>query len=157
MAAKSRKRRVSKTRAVTTGTTMRIQSPDSSRKPKPNMAVVMAQEMNPVGGFVNFLREHAIVGLAIGFVIGQQAQLLVTKLVDSFIKPLSTVLFGSALNVRSFNVYSHGQDVPFNWGAFAYALLNFLFVLAAIYAIVKFLKLDKLDKLAKDKGLEEKS
>jgi len=26
------------------------------------------------GGFVNFIREKAVVGLAVGFVIGQQAQ-----------------------------------------------------------------------------------
>jgi len=99
-----------------------------------------------VGGFVAFLREHAVVGLAIGFVIGLQSQTLVTSLVDSFIKPAIQLFFGKQLQKRTFELHFHTHSATFLWGEFAYALINFLFVLAAIYGIVKYLKLDRLDK-----------
>lgn len=97
-------------------------------------------------GFIDFIREHAIVGLAIGFVIGTQVQSLVKQLVASFIDPLFQLFLGASLSSRHFNISYGGRTTPFPWGAFVYALLDFLFVIAAIYIIVKMLKLDKLDK-----------
>jgi large conductance mechanosensitive channel protein len=157
MAKKSRRRTRKPTQIVTSGTTLRIETPQSSRQSKPSTATVVVQQVNPVGGFVNFLREHAVVGLAVGFVIGQQAQTLVKQLVASFIDPLSQVLFGKALSMRTFTIGFHGRQVPFTWGAFAYALLNFIFVLAAIYFIVKFFQLDKLDKVVEEEETEDKT
>ncbi len=153
MAVKSRKRKtVNQAHAVTTGTTMRMEAASSDRKPKPHAAVVMVREINPTGGFVGFLREYTVVGLAIGFVIGTQAQTLVKLLVSSFIDPAFQLLFGQALSQRNFVLHWHDRAASFGWGGFAYGLLNFLFVLAAIYAIVKFFKLDRL---AKPKDVEE--
>jgi large-conductance mechanosensitive channel len=106
-----------------------------------------------VGGFVNFLREHAIVGLAIGFVVGQQAQGVVKQLIASFIDPAFQMIFGQKLSNLKL-VIGSGPDAPaFTWGAFIYVLLNLLFVLAIIYALVKIFNLDKLDK-PKDKPAE---
>jgi len=140
---------------VAPGATIRFETPKSGRKPKPNPAVMVVQEVNPVGGFVNFLREHAVVGLAIGFIIGLQAQTLVKQLVSSFIDPLFQLLFGQALSQRTFTMHLNDRVAHFGWGAFAYGLLNFLFVMAAIYAIVKFSRLDKLDRPVK-KSKKEK-
>ncbi len=94
-----------------------------------------------VGGFVTFLREKAVVGLAVGFIVGQQAQGLIKQLVDSFISPWLNIILGSKLQDR-FTVFG-GEK--FAWGRFVYVFINFLFILLAIYAIVKLLKLDKLD------------
>ena len=94
-----------------------------------------------VGGFVKFLREKAIVGLAVGFIIGQQAQAVIKQLVDSFINPVLSALIGKRLQEQTFALA--GQK--FTWGKFTYVLINFLFVLLAIYVIIKFFKLDKLD------------
>jgi large conductance mechanosensitive channel len=145
-AAKRKPKKVPPAQAVTTGTTLRMQPPKSNRHPKPNPAVVVMQEVNPVSGFVGFLRDYAVVGLAIGFVMGLQAQTLVKQLVASFIDPAFQLLFGQALNQRAFVLEFHGRAATFTWGAFVYGLLNFVFVLAAIYIIVKFFKLDRLDK-----------
>jgi len=106
-------------------------------------------EVHPVSGFVGFLREYAVVGLAVGFIVGLQAQTLVKQLVSSFIEPLFSLLFGRDIDAQTFTLIFHGRSSSFSWGAFAYALLNFIFVLAAIYAIVKLFKLDKLNKPAK--------
>ena len=153
MAARARKRATNTIHTMTSGTTIRIEEPSgtSSRKAKPNPAVVIIQEANPVGGFVNFLREHAVVGLAIGFIIGVQAQGLVRSLVSSFIDPAFLLLFGQKLNQRTFTLEWHDRVASFSWGSFAYGLLNFLFVLAVIYAIVKILNLDKLEQTEKAK------
>ena len=94
-----------------------------------------------VGGFIHFLREKAVVGLAVGFIVGQQAQGLIKQLVDSFINPWLNLIVGSKLQER---VAMVGGE-KFAWGKFVYVFINFLFVLLAIYLIIKFFKLDKLD------------
>jgi len=144
--ARSRKAKTTTQHTVTAGSTIRLEVPKSGRQPKPNPVVVVAQEVNPVTGFVGFLREHAVVGLAIGFIIGLQAQAVVKSLVTSFIDPAFKLLFGQALALRTFTWHFHGRTSDFAWGAFVYGLANFLFVLLAIYLIVKFFNLDKLDK-----------
>lgn len=139
------------TRVVTTSNTVRIEQPKSSRGRKPKVTVLISPDemvKNQVGGFVNFLREHTVVGLAVGFIIGQQAQTVVKSLVDSFITPLLSILIGQDLLKKSIAVHnSQGIVVTrFTWGSFVYGFINFLFVLLAIYLIVRLLKLDKLDK-----------
>lgn len=99
-----------------------------------------------VGGFVNFLREYSVVGLAIGFVAGAQAQSVVKALIDSFITPaMQLFIRGGRLENRTFYL-SWGNGATFQWGKIVYALINLLFILGAIYLIVKVFKLDKLQK-----------
>lgn len=100
-----------------------------------------------VGDFVNFLRDHAIVGLAIGFVVGTQAQSVVKQLIESFITPaINLVIGGASLDKRKFflQFFHNGQD--FYWGKMVLVLINLVVVLATIYIIVKVLNLDKLEK-----------
>ncbi len=124
---------------------------------KPSVSIIVNSDYNPVNGFIDFIREHAIVGLAIGFVIGTQVQSLVKQLVASFINPLFQLFLGASLTSRHFTISYNGRSAPFPWGAFVYALLDFLFVVATIYIIVKMLKLDKLDKpvVASDENKKE--
>ncbi len=149
MAAAKRNRNTHPVHAVTSGSPLRMESAQSSRQPKQNPAMVVMHEVNPVSGFLGFLKDYAVVGLAVGFVIGLQAQNLVKVLVSSFIDPAFNLLFGQALSQRTFVLEWHGRTSSFTWGAFAYGLLNFLFVIAAIYIIVKFFALDKLDRPTK--------
>ena len=100
-----------------------------------------------VGGFTNFLREYAVVGLAVGFILGQQANAVVKQLVTSFIEPWLQVLFGTGLSKRT-AIWHHGTDkIKVEWGQFVYALIDFLFVAITIYIVVRLLRLDKLKKL----------
>lgn len=147
MAARQRNRTVNQTQAVTTGTTIRIEQPKSARQQKQNITVVMAQEHNPVGGFVDFLREHAIVSLAVGFAIATQLQALVKQLIASFINPLYALLFnGQQLSSLTTTLHWHGRQEQFGWGAFVYDLVDLIFVLIVLYALVKIFHLDSLDK-----------
>lgn len=112
-----------------------------------NEAAVSKKVANPVAGFVTFLRERAVVGLAIGFVIGTQAQAVVKQLIDSLINPLfGLVVPGKTLKDLSFTLHLGSRSAPLGWGALVYTLLDFLFILAVIYAVIKLFQLDKLDK-----------
>ncbi|HEX8182960.1 MAG TPA: MscL family protein [Candidatus Saccharimonadales bacterium] len=101
-------------------------------------------------GFVNFIREHAIVGVAVGFVVGQQAQGIIKQLTTSFIDPAFKLFFGQSLSGLSFTLHLGANNAKFMWGALVYVLLNLLFVLATIYALIKIFQLDKLDKKKED-------
>lgn len=153
MAKKSHNRDASKATAAQVlppGSIIRFETPSSDRKAKPNQAVIIAhelQEINPVTGFTSFLKDYAVVGLAIGFIVGLQAQTLVKSLVDSFIDPAFQLLFGEALDKRTFVLSLHGREKAFPWGSFVHSLLYFLFVLAAIFIIVKIFNLDKYNKV----------
>lgn len=109
-----------------------------------------------VGGFINFIREHAVVGVAIGFIVGLQAQTLIKQLVTSFVTPLLTFVVGSGLQKKQWLV--HGKNpLAFSWGASLYSLVDFLAVLLFIYLIVKIFRLDKLDKQAGTKVVKRKN
>lgn len=132
----------------TTGGQVRLSQPEgSSRRRRPSKAKVVVEVVKPTG-FIGFLREHAIVGLAIGFVVGTQVQSIVKQLIDGFINPLSQLLFpgNKALSSRTFTLHFDNRHANFGWGLLVYQLINFLFILFVIYLIIKILKLDKLDK-----------
>jgi large-conductance mechanosensitive channel len=134
------------TRVVNSGSAVRIEVPKSrGRQPKQKVSVIVGPDQF-VGGFIDFLREHAIVGLAVGFVIGTQVQTVVKQLVASFIDPAFKLLFGNNLDTETYTWHFHHRYADFGWGAFVYGVLDFLFVLIVIYAIIKLFKLEKLDK-----------
>ncbi len=151
MAAKKTKSNIEKAQDVTTGTPIRFETASSKRKRKSRATVLVTAPEEFAGGFVDFLRDNAVVGVAIGFVIGLQAQALMKQLIASFIDPAFTLFFGQALSQRAFTLTFNGRAATFTWGAFAYALISFIFVLAAIYLIYKVFRLNKLDKPKDDK------
>jgi large conductance mechanosensitive channel len=95
-------------------------------------------------GFVHFLRDYAVVGLAVGFIIGQQAQTLIKQLLDSFVTPLLTVIIGQNVQTKSFSIASGSHQAAVAWGKFVYVFLDFACVMIFIYAVVKIFKFDKL-------------
>lgn len=101
-----------------------------------------------MGGFVNFIREQGVVGMAVGLAIGTAAGDTVKKLVTAFVDPLVQLIVGSqqGLQSASFTVEVAGRRGEFLYGAFISSLITLIAVAFVIYAIVHFLKLDKLDK-----------
>lgn len=143
---------VSKDAQVAVTTEIKAPKGKNGRKriPKPNVQVFMDTDdfaKAQVSGFVGFLREHSIVGLAVGFVAGSQAQTVVKQLISSFIDPSFQLFFGGAkLSERTFTLHLWHNSAKFGWGGMMYALINLIFVLAIIYALIKIFKLDRLDK-----------
>ena len=101
-----------------------------------------------MAGFVNFIREQGVVGLAVGLAIGTAAGDTVKKLVTAFIDPLVQLIVGSqqGLQSASFTVEVAGRKGEFLYGAFVSSLITLIAVAFVVYVIVRFLKLDKLDK-----------
>lgn len=129
-------------------TTVKTEAATVTVKPaaKKKTSVVVATK--PFGGFVEFLRERAVVGLAVAFVLGTQIQTVVKQLIASFIDPMFQLLFSGnkALSNRTFTLHFDGRFANFGWGALVYTFIDFIFVAFAIYAVIKFFQLDKLDK-----------
>jgi len=99
-------------------------------------------------GFVEFLRTQGVVGLAIGFIIGTQAKVLVDQLNASFINPLLGLMLGSGNNLTAekFSLTVGNNTAIFSWGAFVFVLINFVITAAIVYFAFRWLRLDKLDK-----------
>ena len=93
-----------------------------------------------VTGFFDFVREHGIVGLAIGFVMGGAVQKVVTALVTDIINPFITTVTGSADKLQEFHIG------PFLVGDFLTVFIDFVVLAAVVYIAFKSLSLDKLDK-----------
>jgi large conductance mechanosensitive channel len=101
-----------------------------------------------VTGFVDFLREQSVVGLAIGLVIGAQVKSLADSLIANFINPLVGLLLPGtgALDKKHFALTLHHKTAVFNWGTFMVTLLSFMTTAAVVYFVFKSLKLDRLTK-----------
>ena len=99
-------------------------------------------------GFMTFVREQGVVGLAIGLVLGAQVKVLVDQVVLSFINPLIGLLLPGegSLVEKSFAQTLNGKTQDFLWGAFASQFISFLTVAAIVYFVFKALHLEKLDK-----------
>lgn len=131
---------------MATGSTIRFREPTpKDRSPKQtHISQVVPDEL--FGGFVDFLRNHTVITLAIGFVVATQVQTVVKQLVTSFITPTFQLFFSGSLVNDTLTWHFRGRVLHYQWGLFVSDLLDFLFVLAAIYLIVRFFRLDKLEK-----------
>lgn len=107
---------------------------------------------NQVRGFVDFLREQSVVGLAIGLVLGTQAKVLVDQMIASFFNPFIGLLLPGegALSQKTTALTIGSKTAVFGWGAFVVSLLTFVIVAAVVYYVFKGLRLDRLDKKKED-------
>lgn len=99
-------------------------------------------------GFVQFIREQGVVGLAVGLAIGTAAGDTVKKLVEAFISPIVQLIVGSqkGLEAATFTLDLGSRTGEFKWGAFVSSLITLLATALVIYLIVHFMKLDRLDR-----------
>lgn len=95
-------------------------------------------------GFIEFIREQGVVGLAVGFILGGAVSKLVSALVTDLINPLLGVALGAVggLKTASLTVGS----VVFLYGDLVGVLIDFVVVALVVYFGVKLLRLDKLQK-----------
>ncbi len=94
-------------------------------------------------GFLTFIREQGVVGLAIGFILGAEVTALVKSLVEGIINPLIGLL-GDADSLAEASLMIGDAEVV--WGAFVAQLVNFIIVAAVVYFVFKKLGLDSIDK-----------
>lgn len=98
-------------------------------------------------GFMDFVREQGVVGLAVGLAIGAAAGDAVKAIVENFINPLvGLILGGTDLSHIATTLHRDGKELVFGWGNILNAVITLLAVAAVIYYVVRGLKLDKADK-----------
>ncbi len=99
-------------------------------------------------GFLDFIREQGVVGLAVGFLVGGAVSKVVTALVTDLINPIINLLFGAGggLKMASFHIGS----AQILYGDFISVIVDFVIVSLVVYFGVKLIGLEKLDK-KKDK------
>lgn len=102
--------------------------------------------MNPLNvaqgglsGFLTFIREQGVVGLATGFILGGAVSKLVTALVNDIVNPILGFVLGSTEGLKSMMVG------PLLLGDFVAVLIDFIIIAGVVYFVVKGLGLDKVD------------
>lgn len=104
-------------------------------------------------GFLNFIREQGVVGLAVGFILGGAISKVVASLVADIINPLLGLVLGATKGLEKAALKIGSTEIL--WGHFIEALIDFLVIALVVYYGVKGLGLDKLDK-AKEEPKKKK-
>lgn len=101
-------------------------------------------------GFMNFIREQGVVGLAVGLAIGTAAGASVKVIVDEFVSPLVALMTrGVDLNSLQWVILEAEGDnaeVAIGWGAIVSSLITLVATAFVIYLVVHLAKLDRMDK-----------
>ena len=95
-------------------------------------------------GFLDFIREQGVVGLAVGFILGGAVSKVVSALVTDIINPLLGVALGAVGGLKGASLAI--GSVTILYGDFLSVLVDFLVIALVVYFGVKLLRLDKLDK-----------
>ncbi len=84
--------------------------------------------------FKEFIKEYAIIGMAIAFIMGGATKDLVKSLVNDIIMPLLVpVISGEAWQEATFTIGS----IAIKWGSFLSALINFGVLALVVFLIAK--------------------
>ena len=100
-------------------------------------------------GFIEFIREQGVVGLAVGFILGGAVSKVVTSLVTDIINPVLGIILGTMGDLSE--AYISVGNAKIMWGNYVNTSVDFLVIALVVYFGVKLLKLDKLDKKKENK------
>jgi large conductance mechanosensitive channel len=92
-----------------------------------------------LAGFMQFIREQGVVGLAVGFILGGAVSKAVTALVNDIVTPILGTILGSTEGLKAMKIG------PVLIGDFISVAIDFIIIAAVVYFIVRGLGLDKLD------------
>lgn len=103
-------------------------------------------------GFVDFVREQGVVGLAVGLILGVAGKSVIDSLVNNIFNPFIGLLTGGiSLQDKTVCIKRVSEICQTNlgYGRFVSDFISFVIIVAVVYFVVKGLKLDKLDKKTK--------
>lgn len=115
---------------------------DARAKAKELSKASLSKIKNHGGGFMKFIREQNIVGLAVGLVLGTHAGALVNSLVNNVFMPPIGLLLGSTEGLKGWTIPLGETGAEMALGAFLNDLINFIILAFVIYIVIKLLKLD---------------
>jgi large conductance mechanosensitive channel len=92
-------------------------------------------------GFLKFIREQGVMGLAVGFILGGAVSKIVASLVSDIINPILGMGLGSVEGLKG--AYVQIGDAKLMWGSFVNTAIDFLVIALVVYGIVALLGLNK--------------
>lgn len=95
-------------------------------------------------GFIDFIREQGVVGLAVGFILGGAVSKVVSALVTDIINPLLGIVLGAAGGLREAALQLGSARIMY--GDLISVVIDFIVIALVVYYGVKLIGLDKLDK-----------
>ena len=95
-------------------------------------------------GFMEFVREQGVVGLAVGFILGGSVAKVVSSLVNDIINPILGMGLAKVGGLKG--AYFALGSAKIMWGSFVSTAIDFLIIATVVYFGVKGLGLDRLDK-----------
>lgn len=95
-------------------------------------------------GFLNFIREQGVMGLAVGFILGGAVSDVVSSLIEDIVNPVLGILLGFTGGLETAVIKMGPAEIM--WGSFVSVLIDFMVVASIVYFGVKGLGLEKLDK-----------
>jgi large conductance mechanosensitive channel len=115
------------------------------------VAIILPEVKAPkfLQGFVDFIREQGVVGLAVGLILGFASKTVIDSLVNNIFNPIVGLLTGGiSLEHKTACLKQLGGQctTSLGYGRFISDLISFLIVVALVYLVFKSLKLERLDK-----------
>lgn len=98
-------------------------------------------------GFIEFIKDKGVVGLAVGFIMGGAVSKLVTSLVNDIINPIVGLGLGLVGGLKE--AYFLLGTAKISYGNLISTFIDFLVIAVVVYFGVKFLGLSKLEKKKK--------
>jgi large conductance mechanosensitive channel len=92
-------------------------------------------------GFLTFIREQGVLGLAIGFILGGAVSKIVASLVNDVINPILGMGLGAVEGLKG--AFVQIGSAKLMWGSFINTMIDFFIVAAVVYGLVKLLGLNK--------------
>lgn len=96
--------------------------------------------------FVNFIREKAVIGLAVGIIVGGAVTQFVNAIIKDAVNPILGVIGGGGKGLASYTYTIPHTAITFSYGDLISELINFVAILLVIYLLFIKSPLNKLDK-----------
>lgn len=99
---------------------------------KKDKNIFIVKPLNFLEEFIEFIKDFGVIGLALGVIVGQTTNNLVTSIVNNLISPILGKLVG-------INDIKNWAPEGIKIGAFISDLINFLAILFVVYILIRFL------------------
>ncbi len=95
-------------------------------------------------GFIDFIREQGVVGLAIGFILGGAVSKVVSALVTDIVNPILSAILGSTEGLKMASLKLGQAEILY--GDFLAVAIDFIIIALVVYYGVKIIGIDRLDR-----------
>jgi len=102
-----------------------------------------------IEGFMYFVREQGVVGLAVGLILGGAVSKFVTALIEDLVNPIVGIVLGGTEGLAAMKFVIPGTSAAIMWGDLTSKALDFIIIAGIVYYVVHGLGLDKIDKKKK--------